>query len=78
MYACVLETRRGFFDGVCVPIAATAHFRDPPPTLTHNSRMAFPPAPPQGHLAAGNLYSLLQDLVPNKKGQGGKCAIIGA
>jgi hypothetical protein len=39
--------------------------------------MASSPAPPQGHLTAANLYSLPQYLVPNKKVQGGKCAIIG-
>jgi hypothetical protein len=31
MYACILETTRGFFEGVCTPSNATANFRDPPP-----------------------------------------------
>jgi hypothetical protein len=31
MYACILETGRGFFEGVCPPSDATAHSRDPPP-----------------------------------------------
>jgi hypothetical protein len=31
MYACILETGRGFFEGVCTPGNATANFRDPPP-----------------------------------------------
>jgi hypothetical protein len=31
MYACVLETGRGFFEGVCAPGNASAYFRDPPP-----------------------------------------------
>jgi hypothetical protein len=38
MYACTLETGRGFFEGVCAPGNATAHFRDPPPT--HTSRIS--------------------------------------
>jgi hypothetical protein len=32
MYACVLETGRGFFEGVCAPCKTTAHFSDPPTT----------------------------------------------
>jgi hypothetical protein len=32
MYACIRETERGFFEGVCPPSSATAHLRDPPPT----------------------------------------------
>src|SRR5829696_3362070 len=31
MYACILETGRGFFERVCTPSNATANFRDPPP-----------------------------------------------
>ena len=31
MYACVVETGRGFFEGACAPSNATAHFCDPPP-----------------------------------------------
>jgi hypothetical protein len=31
MYACIRETGRGFFEGVCAPSDATAIFRDPPP-----------------------------------------------
>jgi hypothetical protein len=31
MYACVLETGRGFFEGVCAPGNATAYFSDHPP-----------------------------------------------
>jgi hypothetical protein len=31
MYACILEIRRGFFEGVCTPSNATAHSYDPPP-----------------------------------------------
>src|SRR5215213_1381571 len=31
MYACILEIGRGFFEEVCAPSNATAHFRDPPP-----------------------------------------------
>jgi hypothetical protein len=31
MYAYILETGRGFFEGVCAPSNATAHFSDPPP-----------------------------------------------
>jgi hypothetical protein len=30
MYACIHETGRGFFEGVCAPSNATANFRDPP------------------------------------------------
>jgi hypothetical protein len=30
MYACVLETGRGFFKGVCAQSNATANLRDPP------------------------------------------------
>src|SRR3954469_12885356 len=75
-YACLLETGRGFFEAVCGPSDATAHLRDPPPTVPHTSRMVCSPAPPQGHPTAANLYSLLQYLVPNKKVQGGKCAVI--
>src|SRR5215217_8977434 len=32
MYVCILETGRGFFEGVCTPSNATAHSCDPPPT----------------------------------------------
>jgi hypothetical protein len=31
MYAYVLESWRGFFEGVCVPSYVTAYFRDPLP-----------------------------------------------
>ena len=31
MYACIHETRRGFFEGVCAPSNATAYLRDPLP-----------------------------------------------
>ncbi len=30
MYACTFKTWRGFFEGVCAPCNATAHFCDPP------------------------------------------------
>ncbi len=30
MYACIPETRCGFFEGVCAPYKTTASFRDPP------------------------------------------------
>src|SRR5215208_2914786 len=30
MYACICESRCGFFEGVCTPCNATAHLRDPP------------------------------------------------
>jgi hypothetical protein len=33
MYACILEIRRGFFEGVCIPSDATANSRDPLPPL---------------------------------------------
>ena len=33
MYACVHETGVGFFEGVGTPRNATAHLRDPPPSL---------------------------------------------
>jgi len=36
MYACVLETRRGFFEGVCTLSNTTANFNDPPQP-PHNS-----------------------------------------
>src|SRR5215217_5059377 len=50
MYACILETGRGFFEGVCAPCNATAHFRDPPPLL--DSRIASPEAfHPDAHVA---------------------------
>src|SRR5215217_8085072 len=42
MYACILETGRGFFEGVCAPGNASAYFRDPPPLL--DSRIASPEA----------------------------------
>jgi hypothetical protein len=31
MYACIPKIGGGFFEGVCTPSNATAHFRDPPP-----------------------------------------------
>jgi hypothetical protein len=40
MYACILETERGFFAGVCAPSNATAHLRDPSP-LPLDSRIDF-------------------------------------
>jgi hypothetical protein len=40
MYACILETGRGFFEGVCTPSKATAHSYDPPP-----ARNAIEPEP---------------------------------
>jgi hypothetical protein len=36
MYAYILETGRGFFEGVCAPSNATAHVRDPPPSRFAN------------------------------------------
>jgi hypothetical protein len=44
MYAYLLKTEHGFFEGVCAPCNATAYFSDPPPT---GSRFAnrVPPAP---------------------------------
>jgi hypothetical protein len=30
MYACILESGYGFFEGVCAPSSTTAHLRDPP------------------------------------------------
>jgi hypothetical protein len=33
MYACILETGCGYFEGVCAPSNATAHLHDPPPLL---------------------------------------------
>jgi hypothetical protein len=37
MYACIPDIGRGFFEGVCAPSNATAHFRDPPhPGLAYN------------------------------------------
>ena len=33
MYACNLETGRGFFEGVCAPCKMTAHLHDPPPAF---------------------------------------------
>jgi hypothetical protein len=30
MYACICQTERGFFEGVCTPNNATAKFCDPP------------------------------------------------
>ena len=37
MYAYILETGRGFFEGVCAPCNATAHFRDPPPPIREST-----------------------------------------
>ena len=31
MYACIRGIWRGFFQGACTPVNATANFRDPPP-----------------------------------------------
>jgi hypothetical protein len=31
MYACILETGRGFFEWVCTPSSTTANLHDPPP-----------------------------------------------
>src|SRR5918992_4530760 len=48
MYACTYETGHGFFEGVCAPCKATAHFRDPPPPLDSrmdSGRDAQAPAP---------------------------------
>jgi hypothetical protein len=42
MYACICETRRGFFEEVRAPSSATANFRDPPPP-----RNAIEPEPRQ-------------------------------
>ena len=38
MYACIAESERGFFEGVCAPNDATAHFRDPPPPIRESQR----------------------------------------
>jgi hypothetical protein len=70
MYACILETGCGFFEGVCAPRNATAHFRDPPPPPTHGSRMVCSSAPPQGLPAAVNKDSPLQDVEFRKGVQG--------
>jgi hypothetical protein len=42
MYACILETGRGFFEGACALGNATAYFRDPLPYRFANRA---PPAP---------------------------------
>jgi hypothetical protein len=38
MYACISETGRGFFEGVCTPSNATAHSYDPPHHATQEDR----------------------------------------
>jgi hypothetical protein len=35
MYAYTREIGRGFFEGVCVPSKATAHYHDPPHHRMH-------------------------------------------
>jgi hypothetical protein len=37
MYACILEPKRGFFEGGCTPCNATAHFSDPLPLIRESS-----------------------------------------
>ena len=39
MYACILESGRGFFEGVCAPSNTTAYFCDPPPTPRFANRL---------------------------------------
>ena len=39
MYACIPENGGGFFEGVCTPSNATAHFCDPPPTPRFANRL---------------------------------------
>ena len=43
MYACVLETGRRFFEGVCEPSETTAYFRDPPSIDARISTMVDTP-----------------------------------
>jgi hypothetical protein len=47
MYACVHETGRGFFDGVCTPSNATAHFGDPPPPRNTKTGALLPVLRPE-------------------------------
>ena len=37
MYACIFETGRGFFEGVCAPSNVTAYFYDPPPPIREST-----------------------------------------
>jgi hypothetical protein len=43
MYACNLETGRGFFEGVSAPSDATTHLRDPP--LPLDTRIDYESSP---------------------------------
>jgi hypothetical protein len=42
MYACIPETRCGFFEGACAPGKATAYSRDPPPPLHSPTALSKP------------------------------------
>ena len=74
MYACILETGRGFFEGVCVLSDQTRISPDPPPpcrsciaSCQYYLRVIwFLP------LTAVNAYSLLRYLVVGNKLQGGE------
>ena len=74
MYACILETRAGFFEGVCAISDQTCTSSDPPPPC--QSWIAVCPYCLRLrsflHLTAVNVYSLLQYLVLGKKLQSGE------
>src|SRR5215204_7802047 len=39
MYACNCETQRGFFEAVCAPSNASAHYHDPPHSSIRESHL---------------------------------------
>jgi len=73
MYACVLETECGFFEGVCAISNATAYLHDPPPPSLER-RFVLPRSMFSGQVFARNTVAvsvkviriarvLLQDLL---------------
>ncbi len=69
MYACILESGRGFFEGVCAPSYATAYSSDPPPPPSH-SRILNASTPSPKILAIADIYSLPHYLVARNEFQG--------
>jgi hypothetical protein len=74
MYACILETGRGFFrGGVRIGESAT-HFSRPTPTSPFANSFVSAPCP--GILAAANLYSLFRYLVLAMSRKAGQLPIL--
>src|SRR5215204_3531217 len=73
MYACILESGRGFFEGVCAPVITHCFLVTPHHPPFANGCM---PVPCLATLTAANIYSPLQYLVLATSRKAGQLAIL--